>query len=355
MSDLPARSDSKLLPASYGRHLRGRASFARGLCSLLLRGGCALAVGCLLSGCSRSDPDRLQGYLEGEFVYVASPFAGTLEQLPVQRGAQVKSGDLLFALENAPEQAMRDEAERHLMQARANLEDVKKGKRPSEIDAIRARLEQAQVALDLSGKEVSRQEQLWNTGGATTAQALDRARSLRDQDRQRLAELAAELETAGLGARSDQVAAAEAGVRAGEAVLRKAEWDVSQKRQYAAQAGAVFDTLYRAGEWVAAGRPAVVLLPPQNIKLRMFAPETRLGSLHIGDPVQVFADGVGAGVTGQVSFISPQAEYTPPMIYSRESRKKFMYLVEADFAPAVAAQLHPGQPVEVQLPRAGAP
>jgi len=93
MSDLPASHDLKPLTASCARRVQAGARFARRLRSRLLRGGCALAVGCLLPGCSRSDPDRLQGYLEGEFVYVASPFAGTLEQLPAQRGAQVKSGD----------------------------------------------------------------------------------------------------------------------------------------------------------------------------------------------------------------------------------------------------------------------
>jgi len=93
MNELRAKHALRPMPVTDARPVRARAGLARRLLSLGLRGGCALAVGCLLPGCSRSDPDRLQGYLEGEFVYVASPFAGTLEQLPAQRGAQVKSGD----------------------------------------------------------------------------------------------------------------------------------------------------------------------------------------------------------------------------------------------------------------------
>jgi len=315
----------------------------------LLHVGGAIAALCLLAGCSRSASNRVQGYIEGEFVYVASPLAGALEKLQVQRGAQVKSGDPLFALECVKEEAARDEAERRLIQARANLQDAKKGKRPSEIGSIEAQLKQAQAALELSEKDLARQENLMRAPGATTEQDVDRARSTRDQDRQRGVQLEADLETARLGARPDQVAAAEANVRALEAALAKAEWDLSEKRQSAPQPGTVFDTLYREGEWIAAGRPVVVVLPPQNIKLRVFVPETRLGSLRIGDPVEVFVDGVNGAVAGKVSFISPRAEYTPPVIYSRENRNKLVFLVEATFEPAAAAQLHPGQPVDVQF------
>jgi HlyD family secretion protein len=280
---------------------------------------------------------------------VASPYAGALGTLFVKRGAQVKAGDSLFALEKAPEKDTRDEARRRLNQALANLEDAKKGKRPSEIESIEAQLRQARAALGLSEKEFARQEQLLLIPGATSQQDVDRARSSRDQDSQRVAQIEADLKTAQLGSRPDQVAAAEAEVRAREAALAKAEWDLSQKRQAAPKTGLVFDTLYREGEWVAAGRPVVVLLPPQNIKVRAFVSELRVGAIHIGDPVRVFVDGVKEPFVGKVSFISPQAEYTPPVIYSRESRGKLVFLIEAVFDPGIAVNLHPGQPVDVEV------
>ena len=121
----------------------------------------------LFTSCSRPDRKVLQGYVEGEFVYIASPFAGTLEALQVRRGTQVKAGTPLFQLDSTPEQAARDETERKLAQARANLEDVKKGKRPSEIESVGAQLKQARVALALSEKELGRQETLMRTPGAT--------------------------------------------------------------------------------------------------------------------------------------------------------------------------------------------
>jgi HlyD family secretion protein len=309
--------------------------------------GVLLAVGAV-AGCSPPESDRVQGYVEGEYVYIAAPYAGALERLAVERGAQVKAGDPLFTLDNTPEEANRDEARRRVAQARANLEDSRKGKRPSEIEAIEAQLKQAKAALVRSESDFVRVENLLRMGAGSTDD-LDRARATRDQDRQRVIQLEAELKTARLGLRDDQIAAAEANVRATEAVLAKAEWDLSQKRQAAPHAGLVFDTLYREGEWVPAGRPVVALLPPRNIKVRAFVPEPRIGAIRLNQAAEVFVDGVPEPFAGRVSFISPRAEFTPPVIYSRESRSKLVFMVEVVFDPADAAKLHPGQPVDVRF------
>ncbi len=310
--------------------------------------GGVIAALCLCAGCRRSTSNQVQGYVEGQFVYVACPLAGVLEVLYVQRGAQVAAGDPLFTLQSTPEKAAREEARSRLTQARASLEDAKKGKRSSEIASIQAQLGQAQAALALAEKDFSRQEELVRSG-ASTPQDLDRARSTRDQNREKVAQLQADLQTAQLGARSDQIAAAQANVRALEAALATAEWNLSQKRQTAPQAGLVFDTLFRVGEWVPAGRPVVALLPPANVKVRAFVPEPRIHALRPGERVQVIVDGAPAPLMGQISFISPQAEFTPPVIYSRENRRKLVFLVEVTFAPQIAATLHPGQPVDVQF------
>ncbi len=306
-----------------------------------------LAMAGLLAQCNKPSSTQLQGYVEGEFVYVAAPAGGRLEKLAVARGGQVKTGDLLFALENTSEKAARDEAERRVTQSKANLEDAKKGRRPSEMASLQDQLLQARAALALASETLARQEKLAKTG-ANSVDDLDRARSSFDQSKQRVAQLEEDLKTASLGMRDDQIAAAEAEVKAREATLAKAEWDLSQKSQSAKQDALVFDTLYREGEWVAAGKPVVTLLPPANIKVRAFVPEPRMGSLHQGGSIRVAVDGAAETFTGKVSYIFPQAEYTPPVIYSKESRDKLVFMVEIVFPPEVAAKLHPGQPVDVQ-------
>lgn len=313
--------------------------------------GVAVLLLCLAAGCNRaaSTPSAtVQGYVEGEFVYVSAPLPGRLETMFVQRGTQVKAGDPLFELENVQEKSVRDETRLRLAQIRAQVADARKGKRPKELEATTAQLNQARTALQYSEKELTRQEKLL-AAKVVPLQEVDRLRSLRDQDRQRVAQFEAELGTARLGSRSDLIAAAEANAQSLEAVLTRSEWDLAQKRQSTPVAGLVFDTLYRKGEWISAGRPAVVLLPPQNIKVRAFVPQALISTIHQGDKVRVTVDGVSAQVTGTVNFVSPQAEYTPPVIYSRDSRQKLVYMVEVGFDPATAVQLHPGQPVDVQF------
>jgi len=301
-----------------------------------------------IAGCDKPPTNQIQGYVEGEFVYVSSPLAGTLTHLNVERGQQVKSGDPLFELDDVPELAALDESQRRFAQAQASVEDAKKGKRPPEIESIQAQLSQAQVQESMAEKDLSRNQALAQTGAAA-AQDLDHAKMAVDSDRQQILHLQADLQTAQMGMRVDQVDAAEQEAAARNAQLAQAKWNLSQKRQEAFQSGVVFDTLYRTGEWVAAGRPIVVLLPPANVKVRAFIPESKLGGLHVGQTVSVAIDGAAHPISGRVSFISPQAEFTPPVIYSQENRSKLVFLIEIVFDPADAVTLHPGQPVEVQL------
>lgn len=298
--------------------------------------------------CSRAPEPGYQGYVEGEYARVATAFAGTLEQLNVQRGAQVQAGDPLFALENENETAARREAQQRLRTAEAQLANLQKARRPSEIESVRAQLGQAQAAAALSEAQLRRTEDLVAKNFVSRAQ-LDEARSARDRDRARVEQLQAELETSRLAARVDEIRAAEAAVSAVRATVEQADWRLRQKSVASPVAGLVADTLFVRGEWVPAGAPVISLLPPANIKIRFFVPETVVGSLAQGQPVSVTCDGCGAAVQARISYIAPQAEYTPPVIYSRESRSKLVFLIEARTAPQDATRLHPGQPADVRV------
>jgi HlyD family secretion protein len=228
------------------------------------------------------------------------------------------------------------------------LADLKKGLRPSEVASLEAQLTQARAALVRSEKEYARLSSV-RYFGVVTDEEVTQSRAARDRDLGRVTQVEADLKTARLGSREDQIAAAEATLQAQEAVLARTEWDLAQKRQAAPQEGLVFDTLFREGEWVPAGRPVVVLLPPANIKVRAFVPEPRIGAISVNSQAEVRVDGVPQAHVGRVSFISPRAEFTPPVIYSRETRSKLVFMVEVVFDPAVAATLHPGQPVDVRF------
>lgn len=306
----------------------------------------------LLCGCGEPSDDCYQGYIEGEYLQIAAPLAGQLEILPVKRGLTVAPGDLLFTLEHFLENAAVAEAEQGLARAASLLADLTKGQRPTEIKAIEARLAQARAAHDLARKEFDRLELLVRSQSASR-ESHDRAASELQRTAALVDQSTAELETAGLGARSDAIAAARAETQAARERLRQARWKLAQKSQIATAGGLVFDTYYEPGEFVPAGRPVLSLLPPGQIKIRFFVPETVVGKLQIGQRIQFGFDGAERNYTATIFFISPQAEYTPPVIYSRETRSKLVFLVEAGPDPAEAARLHPGQPVDVRLEPAG--
>jgi hypothetical protein len=137
-------------------------------------------------------------------------------------------------------------------------------------------------------------------------------------------------------------------VEAAQAALAMAQWRLDQRRVAAPAAGRIADVLARPGETMAAGAPVVSLLPPGNILVRFFVAEADVASLHKGDKLALACDGCPPDLAGTVSFISPQAEYTPPFIYSETSRTKLVYLIEAHPRSDQATRLNPGQPVDVR-------
>ena len=219
-----------------------------------------LAIVVLLSACGDADPGGYSGYVEGEYVRVASPFAGELTLLQVKRGDTVASGAPLFALEQDNEKAAREEAQARVRQAEAKLADLNKGKRPQELESARAQLAQAEANLRLSTAELKRSQELLASGFISAAK-LDEVRSAEQRDQARVNQLKADLAVARLAARPDEIAAASAEAKGARDALAQAEWRLQQKSQTATQTGLVADTLYQQGEWVPAGSPVVSMFP----------------------------------------------------------------------------------------------
>jgi HlyD family secretion protein len=301
-----------------------------------------------LAGCSGEKPGTYQGYVEGEYVYVASPLGGRLDRLLVQRGQTIAAKAPLFELEADQEAAAKQQADEQLKASQAQLADLKLGRRMPEVDVAKAQLAQAIAAEAQALQQLKRDEGQFEAGGIPRAQ-LDDSRSNHAIKAARVRELSGQVEVTRLPAREDQIRAQSAQVEAARAALSQSTWRLDQKRIAAAQAGLVVDTLYREGEWVPPGSPVVRMLPPQNVKVRFFVPEPVVGGLKPGRSVAVRCDGCPAEVPAAVSYISNEPEYTPPVIYSNETRAKLVFMIEARPTVENAERLRPGQPVAVTL------
>ncbi len=307
-----------------------------------------LALAALLAGCAEKPADFFSGYVEADYVRLASPIGGTLAQIFVQRGEQVARDAPAFVLEQESERAARQEAQFRLQRTQAQLDNLSKGKRPDEVSVSQAQLMQAEAALKLSQAELAREGKLLAANFIAPAR-LDQLRASVVRDQARVGELQAQLRVAKLGARSDELAAARQDVKAAEAQLAQADWKLAQKTVRVPLAARVDDVLYRVGEWVQPGSPVVSLLAPQHIKARFFVPQAQLGALKLGQAVTLSCDGCKQAIAASISFIAREAQYTAPLIYSKENRATLVFMVEARPAPDAAPLLHPGQPLEIRL------
>jgi HlyD family secretion protein len=308
-----------------------------------------LCIFFVTSGCEKNLTTHYAGYVEGEFVFVGAPAAGRLEKRWVQRGQEVKTGSPLFALEQENEKAARREAEAQLHTAEARFANLIVGRRPPEIDAMRAVEAEAEAARKLSMIQLERNEQLFAAGYISREQ-LDESRANHAANTARVSEAKAQLRTAeqSLG-RDKEIDAARTEVEAARAALAQSSWRLEQRAIYAPVEGLVQDTFYSEGDWVQGGSPVVSLLPPGNVKLRFFLPEIVVGAIKTGQQVRATCDGCGTAIAAKISYISHQPEYTPPVIYSRDQRTRLVFLVEARPDAVDAVRLHPGQPVDIEL------
>lgn len=304
-----------------------------------------------LAACDQAPKDVWQGYVEAEFTYVAPLTAGRITELKVARGDQVKAGQVVFALENDAELAARNQAQADLAQAESDLADLQKGERPEDLAIIQAQLDKAKASLALSVPRLQRREKMVK-GSIIGEEELDEAKSAILSDRGNIAEYEARLVEAKLPARIDRIVAAQATVEARRAALAEAEWQLSKRREVAPTDARVEDVFYRLGETAAAAAPVVSLLAPEQLKLRFFVPEPDLARLSVGQRVGVSCDGCAAGLTATIRFITREAEFTPPVIYSLTRREKLVFMVEAT-PDDLTQPWHPGLPIDIRVTEAG--
>jgi HlyD family secretion protein len=288
-----------------------------------------------------------QGYAEADYVKVGPTQQGLLTEVKVARGAEVEVGTELFSQDETADRAAREQAARQLQQAKDQLANLEASGKPTEIDQAEANLADARATVERTKIDLDRADTLIKNG-AVTVQTLDQRRADYRSATARVAAMEAALAQARAPmGRKGEIQAQHAAVEAAQAALEMTDWRLSQRRVTSPVAARVADVLARPGETMAAGAPVVSLLPPGNIFVRFFVSEADLAGLHRGDSVTIRCDGCRTDVTATISFVSPQAEYTPPVIYSDASRGKLVYLIEARPPPEAATRFNPGQPVTV--------
>lgn len=297
-------------------------------------------------------PSAWQGYVDAEYVRVSPTLMGRIIAIAVERGNLVAKAAPLFDQDDTDDRAASDTAAGKLAEAEARLANLETASRETEIAQAQADLGALIATRDRVARDLARNEELLRTNAAS--------RQVVDQQRADLASATAHVQAATAKleqmraptGREHEIAAQRAVVVQTRAALAQAKWKLDQRHVTAPVAGLVADTLAQSGETVSAGVPVVSLLPPENILVRFFVPETQLAALRVGQQLTIRCDGCQPGLSAVISFIAPQPEYTPPVIYSESNRSKLVYLIEARPRADQATRLKPGQPVDVLHPAA---
>lgn len=300
----------------------------------------------LISACDGSQKASYQGYVEGENLYIASPYSGVLLERLIYRGQDVKKGQVLLQLDPYPEADMVKKSEADLVQAKKLLIDLQQPRRPDEIKASEDQIGQVEAQLKLAAIRVSRNTRLVSKG-ALDKDSLDSSVARYQELEQQKAQYQANLDLAKKGSRDNQINAQKAAVDAAIAVLKQSQWQLAQKTLIAPADGLIFDTYYQQGEFVPAQHAIASLLSSNTMRVEFFVPVTMVNKLHVGKDVVFSCENCQEENHAMIRYISPEAEYIPPLVYGHENRDKLVFRVKAMIEhPAL---FKPGEPVMVTV------
>ncbi|MDD7911424.1 HlyD family efflux transporter periplasmic adaptor subunit [Pseudovibrio exalbescens] len=308
---------------------------------------CVIPVLAGLLGSCGADAVVIPGYVEGEYTHIAANEQAEILELAVKRGERIGAEQVIARLETEDAEIALSEAEASLATAKAELEDLLIGKRPEEISVIEATLRSAEAQAKEAKRVMKRLEGLHARAVASQAQ-LDEASTAHDMAIARVAELEANLAVAQLPARASVIEAAEKKLEQAQTRVERAQWLLDKRVIRAQQDGEVSDVIRRVGEMAGPGAPIVSVLPDGATKLTLYVPEAAFSAVDMGDKLSVACSGCPSGLEAIVTYISAEPEFTPPVIFSVDTRDKLVYLVEAR-PTSGSEQLKPGQIVDVTL------
>lgn len=262
-----------------------------------------------LSAC-HEEPVHYNGYIDADMTYLSSNYPGRLAALAVYRGQTVQQKQLLFQI---------DQTDNHL-------------------DIEMSRLTQKNL--------LAQRQELLNQIHYDELN-YRRIATMRQSDAASQNDL--ELARTDLQVLKHKLEALDFQIKSSEVNTAEKEWEQRQKENHALNDGIIYDTYFNPGEYVQAGQPIASLITKDKIKVLFYVPESALSRIKLNDLIRVSSDGAPRLVQGVISYISNTAQYTPPIIYSREERSALVFRVEARIVSPDLAQIHLGQPVTVEF------
>lgn len=290
----------------------------------------------------------VSGTIEVVSVEASFKVPGRIKSRLVDEGAMVQAGQVLALLE--PEDLSHDVARLKADAAvmRAGLAELEAGSRKEEIAQAQAALARAEAEATRLDKEYRRDQVLFAREVISQRQ-LDASRTAFETSQAAAREAREELTLVRKGPRPERIDQARGRLREAEAALAQADTRLGYATLTAPLSGLVLAKHAEPGELLAAGAPIVTIGNIADTWLRAYIPETELGRVKVGQPVLIKVDTYpGKSFRGTVSFISPEAEFTPKNVQTEKERVKLVYRIKVT-VPNPQMELKPGMPADGEI------
>jgi len=311
-----------------------------------------LAVAASLAACRAKDDGKivhLSGRIEAPLVDLAPKVSGRVVEVLVREGDRVKAGDVLARLDLGETALAVDRDREGLRSAQARYEDLASGSRRPEIAAAEAEVRDRRAAVALARRELERQDLLLEKK-VGTARDHDRMKTELERAEAALKSSEEMHRLAVEGSRRDQTEGARYDADRAKVQLRQSETVAREAEIRAPADGVILHRMAEPGLLLAAGQPALTMAFADRLYVRTFVPETKLGRVRTGQSASVSVDAFpGRSFPARVAEISPDAEFTPKPVETKNERVNLVYSTKVDLTGGWKDPLVPGQPADVAV------
>lgn len=320
---------------------------------LMLVAVAAVAIWWFVIRDAEPGPLRLYGNVDIREVDLGFRVGGRLDGVAFEEGDAVEHGAVVARLDPVPLQDELAAARAEAAMARADLDRLRTGSRPEEVQQAEATVAEREATLRTARLTFERREKL-RTSGAISAQEIDEAEASLGEAEARLASAREALSLAREGFRSEEVAAGEAALAAAEARVASALTRLDDAVLRAPSSGTVLSRVREPGAILSSGQTVITLSVDDPVWVRAYVPETALGEVWPGRKVSVTTDSRVEPYEGQIGFVSPTTEFTPKSVQTEELRTALVYRVRV-IVEDPGNGLRQGMPVTVAMSEEGAP
>ncbi|NTV94287.1 MAG: biotin/lipoyl-binding protein [Thiobacillus sp.] len=290
----------------------------------------------------------VHGNVDIRQVELAFNASGRIDRVLVQEGDRVAKGQVLASLDTERLRLTLAQAEAQAAVQRSQLAKLKAGNRPEEVRQAAAQRDAARVAV-VDAEQVYKRQQDLVARNFVSRQQADSALNSLNAARERLKAADETYRLAQLGARKEDIAAAQAALAVQEAATAGLKHDIAEGELHAPEAGVIENRILEPGDMASPAKSVLTLALTDPVWVRVYLPESVLGRVPVGARATVTTDShPDRKYQAWVGYVSPAAEFTPKTVETAELRTSLVYQARV-FVCAGNAELRQGMPVTVAV------